>query len=99
MTGGDIPCCIGPGDAADSEPDGFLLRSLSASTACFRPRLVKGRLAGPISCECCDTSAGAMSNETMRSNNSRTAYADFICVKVGLVADGCLASGAFKLKS
>ena len=98
MMGGDIPGCIGPGDVADSEPDGFLVRSLSASTACFRPRLVNGRLAGPISCECCDTSAAMMSNETMKGNSSRTAHTDLIGVKVSLIADGCLASGAFKLR-
>ena len=37
--------------------------SFSFSTAAFRPRLVKGRLARPVSCECWALSAALMSRE------------------------------------
>jgi hypothetical protein len=49
----------------------LFVRSFSCWTACFRPRLVKGRLARPMSCVCCETSASGAKLVTDGDNDNQ----------------------------
>lgn len=79
-------------DAAPSEASPFPLRPRPRvlSACSLRQRLVNGRLAGPISCECSEMSVGPGKNEGLHRHASLSALthrAHFIRIEVGLVAD------------
>lgn len=77
----------------------FARLSFSDASAALRPLRVKGRFAGPISCECVETSTSRSIRDDMRDNVSHTTRANLLGFVVCLVADRCGTPDAIQLRT